>query len=200
LVVASQDNRLHWHVPDISAEVERLLSRSVELRQQYWSHLSQSIQQEEEISDSTVPIFDLEKERLQLNQYVQWNEQQYQKAAALAGSFSTDTPPVMIWEGEPIVREQLELNWQEFIAIPKDTNRLEDLDLIHGFYQDLHQQFNTRIPGLNVYFVQYPIPVFFPVPPISILISQTQDLPYEDLRTGIFQATESLAAVPGGMV
>lgn len=194
LVVATQDNRLHWHVEDVFGEVERQLSRTVELRQQYWSHLTQSIQPHEEISNFTVPTFDLQRERLQLNQYLQWNEQQYQQAAALAGSFSTDTPPATVWQGEAIVREQLELLWQEFLTIPKDTNRLEDLDVIDGFYQDLRQKFSTKIPGLKVYFVQYPTPVFIPIPPVSILVSQAKDLPYEDLRAGIFQATETLAS------
>ncbi len=193
LVVAAQDDRLCWHVSDISQEAERRLSRSVELRQEYWLHLTESIQQTEEISNSNLPIFDLQRERLQLNQYLHWEEQQYQQAQALAGAFSTNTPPAMIWQGTPIVREQLELLWREFLAIPKDTNRLEDLDVISGFYQNLLAQFNTRIPCLKVYLVQYPTPVFFPVPPVSILVSQAKDLPYEDLRTGIFQATETLA-------
>lgn len=150
LVVATQDNRLHWRISNIKEEVERQLSRSVELRQQYWSHLTQSIQPDEEISNFTVPTFDLQRERLQLNQYLHAQEQQYQEAAALAGSFSTDTPPASVWEGEPIVREQLELLWQEFLRIPKDTNRLKDLDVIDGFYQDLRRTSDQMVVAAEV--------------------------------------------------
>ncbi|OKH56393.1 hypothetical protein NIES2101_01035 [Calothrix sp. HK-06] len=58
----------------------------------------------------------------------------------------------------------------------------------------MRQNFSTKIPGLKVYFVQYPAPVFLPIPPVSILVSQAKSLPYEDLRAGIFQATETLAS------
>ncbi|MBD6621308.1 hypothetical protein FNW02_37905 [Komarekiella sp. 'clone 1'] len=98
----------------------------------------------------------------------------------------------MTWHGEPSIREQLESLWTVYQATSKDTNRLEDLETIGLFYQDLKHQFSSKIPTLKVYLVQYPTPVFFPVPPVSILVSQVKDLLREDLRDGIFQAAESL--------
>jgi hypothetical protein len=193
--VATQDNRLCWHIADISKEVEKQLSTSQSVRRQHWSHLTQFTQRPDEIGDSTTQKFDTELERAQLNQYLHWKEQQYQEAAALAGSFSLLTPPSVVWEGEPRVRKQLELGWQEYLVTPKDTNRLEDLDAVGGFYQELRQKFSTRLPTLKIYLVHYPTPVFFPVPPVSILVSKAKDLPHEDLRKGIEEAAEFLAAL-----
>lgn len=188
LVVATQDNRLLWHVPDITAKVEKELSKSIAMREQYWSHLTQSRQQTDAI---LTPTFDIPRERSQTNKYLQWQEQQYQEAAALVGSFSTATLPAMC-SGEPIVQQRLESLWQEFIAIPKDTSDIDEVSLTE-LYQDLHQLFGSRLPVLRIYIVQYPTPVFFPVSPVSILVSQVTNLSIKDLRTGIFRAAECLA-------
>ncbi|YAF99166.1 MAG: hypothetical protein AB3A66_27210 (plasmid) [Nodularia sp. CChRGM 3473] len=189
LVVATQDERLGWHIPDIEAEVSRQLSRTKQLMQQYWSHLAPSVEQANGIDHSRV----FDSQTPQLNQYLHWQENQYQQAAARVGSLSQDTPPAMVWQGEPRIREQLESLWPVYLATPRDNNRLEELDRIALLYQDLKHQFSTKgLPTLKVYLVQYPTPIFFPVPPVSILVSQVKDLPYEDLRNGIFQATESL--------
>ncbi len=157
--------------------------------QQYWSHLAQGVEFAGEIADPS-RVFD--SQAPQLNQYLNWQSEQYQQAMNRVGSLSTDTTPAIVWHGEPSIRVQLESLWTVYQATPKDTNRLEELEIIDLFYQDLKHQFSSRIPTLKVYLVQYPTPIFFPVSPVSILISQVKDLPEQDLRDGIFQATESL--------
>ncbi|WGV29043.1 hypothetical protein [Halotia branconii] len=185
LVVATQDDRLNWHIPDISEEVSRQLSRTRQLMQQHGEHLAQ----QSGISDPS-QVFDQQAQ--QLNQYLHWQEEQYQQAIARVGLLSTDTPPALAWDGEPSIREQLESLWSVYQATPKDTNRLDDLEIIDIFYQDLKQQFSSQLPTLKVYLVQYSTPIFFPVKPVSILVSQVKDLPIQYLRDGIFQAAESL--------
>lgn len=164
-MVASQDNRLLWHVPDIATEVERQIERQPSFLQQ----------------------------RSQLEQYLRWQEQQYQDAAAVAGAFSWDASAASVWQGHVRVREQLELLWRDYSATAKNTDRREDLDVINGFYKDLKHQFCMRLPWLRVKLVRYPAPVFFPVPPVTVLVSKVKALPLESLRASFFQAVESLA-------
>ncbi|MCC5640026.1 hypothetical protein LC593_30195 [Nostoc sp. CHAB 5844] len=185
LVVATQDGRLNWHIPDIEAEVSRQTERTKQLMQQYWSHLVQN----NEISDPS-RIFD--SQAPQLNQYLHWQEEQYQQALKSIGSSSKDALPAMIYPGEQQVKEQLESLWSVYQATPKDTNRLEDLDIIGSFYQELKQQFSSKLSTLRVYLVHYPAPIFFPVAPVSILVSEAKDLSFEDLRNGLFHAAETL--------
>lgn len=189
LVVTTQDDRLGWHIPNIETEVSKQLSRTKQLMEQYWSHLPSSVEPATGADNST--LFD--SQAAQLNQYFHWQENQYQQAAAGVGSLSQDTPPAMVWQGEQRIREQLESLWPVYLATPRDNNRLEELDRIALFYQDLKHQFSSRgLSTLKVYLVEYPTPIFFPVPPVSILVSQVKDLSYEDLRNGIFHATERL--------
>jgi hypothetical protein len=185
LVVATQDGRLNWHIPDIEAEVSRQTERTRQLMQQYWSHLApdNGISDPSRIFDSQAP---------QLHQFLHWQEQQYQQALNTVGSFSKDSLPAMLWPNEQKVQEQLESLWSIYQATPKDTNRLEDLEIVDTFYQELKQQFSSKLSTLRVYLVHYPAPIFFPVAPVSILVSQVKDLLYEDLRNGIFHAAENL--------
>jgi hypothetical protein len=193
-IVAAQDNRLLWHVPDIAAEVNSHLSRSIAVRQQYSSYLNQSQpEMSVESHSSGFPSVNMQAEQAQLEQYLYWQEQQYQEAKVLAGSFSAETSPPFVWEGDPRVREQLTLLWQEYSSIPQHISLFDNLDeIIDGLYQDLLQQFGTRLPTLKIYFVHYPEQIFLSVSPVTILISQRKDILYEDFRQELFQAVECL--------
>ncbi len=128
--------------------------------------------------------------------YLTWKEQEYQEAAATAAYLSPEATPAMLWDGEERVRQQIENLWDEYCLIPKDTNRLEDADALdrpRSLYDELYPRFSTRLSTLRIVFVSYPIPIFFPVAPVSILVSQASGLKSEDLRAGIFTAVESLA-------
>ena len=178
-VVASQSNRLLWHIPDISAKVERELEA--------WQEFE------------TRTFVSLMREREQLERYFHWQEQQYQEAKAIAGSFSRAMSPDRIWQGNSRIRDRLHFLWREYCQQRKN-NTEGNADIFGGgapissFYQDLQIQFSTKIPGLRVEYVSYPVPVFFPVPPMTILVTKVGDLPIERLRTVFFQSVGKLAS------
>lgn len=178
-VVASQSNQLLWHIPDITARVERELE---DLRE----------------FEHRTPI-SLRQEREKLKLYFRWQEQQYQEAKAIAESFSIKMLPDEIWQGNGRIRDSLKSLWLEYCQQRIDNAEgkadiFGDANPISSFYQDLQTQFFNQIPGLRIEHVGYPVPLFFPVPPMTVLVARARELPIERLKPLLFKSVEKLTS------
>jgi hypothetical protein len=182
-VVATQDSRLYGHVSDIEVQVAKDVSDSKE-------QINQLIEQ-----GVIVPELNWSMISESTRRRLIWQEEQYQRARKQLGDFSRDATPPDVWDGDPGVGETLKQLWERYrlmnnrsnrgIAKAMETNDLSLLDF---------QQYQKRLDTLKIYLVDYPEAVEYLIPPISILVSLTDELyDNQEFRLRTINAVEHLS-------
>ncbi|MBE9053665.1 hypothetical protein IQ243_25345 [Nostocales cyanobacterium LEGE 11386] len=173
-VVATQDYRLHFQVPDLHAKVAEELASLQALT-------AQMVQQ-----GGTIPVIDWSIVQLSLENVYTWKNEQYQEAVQQVGSLSTQTIPPDIWEGKAEVRDLLRDLWQQYQLVPNKTNTgiehllaIDNRVAMENLYLQLNQ-YRTRLKALQFFLVNYPKPVEYLVPPFSAILSLADEIPNSD--------------------
>lgn len=182
-VVATQDSRLHGHVLDIETQVAREVA---DLKVQ----INQLKEQGVMVPDPDWSMIGSSTRRRLVR-----NEQQYQKATQQLGELSKDVTPPEAWNGAPEVGERLRQLWEDYRLISNRSNRGTARAMeIETLPFSALQQYQTRLDTLKIYLVDYPEPVEYLIPPISILLSFADELhDSEDFRIRAINAVERLS-------
>lgn len=136
--------------------------------------------------------------------------QSYQQALSQIG----ELPPIDLqhysppdlWMGEPAVKELLKELWQQYSQVSEKRGRQMreseqraivpnsiSSQKIQKLWKDL-QPYKARLEGLMVYQVNYPAPVEYLIPPVSVVLSfQNGLLDSDEFRECVLRAAQKLA-------
>lgn len=197
-VVLLGDQRLNWRIVNLQRHVEE----QVTSHESVHSRLSAA---HPELNLSEVSFSSIESG---IKRFAQWQEQQYQQAAAAARQFCEESEvverpasPVQLWNGNPSAEEYLKELWSQYQFIwaerrnyPKQ--RPEERPLTKPLTRplwDALKPYHTRITALEIYRVSYPEPVEYPVQPVSVILTDkngTSDS--ESCVSSVIHAVEEL--------
>lgn len=210
-VVATKHPYLDCHVPNIQAKVaEEISSKEWEINK--YVELIKTLPDDANYVDlkRTLPDDatqeDWSRFRASIQRRLINSEQQYQQAVRQLGDIPRNVTPPELWNGVPAVREQLTELWQRYKVICEQSQvALWETLTPQGVARHFHErysnvswsdleQYQSRLNALMFYVVEYPEPIEYIVPPISILISQPEwKCENEDLRSRTLSAAERLA-------
>lgn len=192
-VVLLSDKRLDWRVQDPQEELSaKLASLEHAISEASIEYPQLNFPRTSALADAT-------------RKYLTWQEKHYQQAAAAAkqvyqeSEYPTWCPhsPPDLWNGNSAVREPLRELWQQYFHVV--FSRRQENWLKHAGSSDLSgtralwnllEPYHSRLPALELYFVAYPVPVEYLVPPVSAILSITN-------IQSVLQAAEGLAALNG---
>ena len=105
--------------------------------------------------------------------------------------------PPSIWRGNAQVKQHLQELWTQYQ--PVSSTRRKWLRALTTQIRSAGQQlwhdlqlYQTRLPALMVYFVEYPQQVLLPIPPISIIMTVVNgSMSGEDFRRQILQTVKN---------
>jgi hypothetical protein len=184
-IVLAQDGRLDWNQSlEAKQEIKRQLIQAGEA-------ISSNINWTEALGYS-------EKKML-------WEIEQYRLASELAYPACRFCEPSGIWTGESNVRYLLHELWQNYLSLPKkkyrnfldanqpffSANLWENLVKIGLRFYTAYEYYKfffylkshiPHLPILNIYIIDYPVPIEYVIPPASILVSVSERI-YD---TGVF--------------
>lgn len=136
-------------------------------------------------------------------------EQRYQQAISQIGELPVDLQnysPLDLWMGESAVKELLEELWQQYSQVSGQRGRqMRESEQrvivpgslsnqkIHKLWEDL-QPYQAHLAGLMVYQVNYPAPVEYLIPPVSVVLSfQNGLLDSDKFHDYVLRAAQKLA-------
>lgn len=202
-VAATQDSRLGGSMD--SQEQQKLIERNLSTLE------SLAVQNNKKIDLSAV--------RSSLAKSIAWQAQQSQQAAEQLGQISREATPPEVWAGEPRVGELLKELWPCYLAMleERDIKRWRQAEqenrmtkLWRGTIKSYSTIFNkhigknqlwpklqpyhSRLATLQVYQVDYPEPVEYLIPPVSVILSVANGLPDSNAYSrSVLHAAERLA-------
>ena len=195
-VVATQDYRLskYWQIEDLQSELEKQLS-------EWQVMIDLGIKNNPNIVSSKLDWVAL---RSSIEADLNWKYQQYQQAAKRAGNLSCNTTPPEAWNGNSSIREQLDKLWVEYQDLNYSYTPISDTReqivkyLLAQEDPGLHliEKFENRLEALLFHFIDYPVDIEYPISPISVLISISQEIPnYDEYLKRLFRGAEYLCTL-----